>query len=425
MSTSTITSTIRSRRGSLLLTVLLSVAVTSLASAQTSWDPSAIRYRGPSSWQQAAVATLNRHLPTDSGYFVLGPLDLEADLPDTLDLVRTTLRIIAPDLRASRNLTRRLWLPTGGVALEELQPSDTLPHELPPGYAGRFLKGTIAGERIFVQAFTIEQHRWLLWAQRAQIADIREAVTGPIARFSNALSQYFAAVDSGLPTPGPPLAADYDLEPLFDLYAQPPEPVIRDRQGFLNLLAANRAFGVGDVTGVYGLVAGPALAARLAEDVDDVLFPNKSGEVELQHVYREFIDIIGDWSGRPVLTLATLAGLRPGTYAYIVDRYGFIRVSPRAGGGSAAGAAATPALLAHGDPVRVAGELVIRADSAGAPAVQEANIDSEEYFFSNLASSLYPDIEERSDRYVRALAHVLAALETARIPWDRVVLRKF
>ncbi|NIW37831.1 MAG: hypothetical protein GWN32_15465, partial [Gemmatimonadetes bacterium] len=111
-------------------------------------------YPGPSSWQRAAAATLNRHLPTDSGFFVLGPLDLDADRPDTTDLVRTTLRIVAPNPRASRSVTRRLWFPTGGVALEELQPADTLPHEPPPGYLGRFVKGTVAGDSVMIQVFT-------------------------------------------------------------------------------------------------------------------------------------------------------------------------------------------------------------------------------------------------------------------------------
>ncbi|MGD2218509.1 MAG: hypothetical protein PVJ64_17255, partial [Gemmatimonadales bacterium] len=106
------------------------------ALTQDAWDPNAVTYEGPSSWQQAAVAALNRHLPTDSGYFVLGPIDLNADLPDTTDLVRSTFRIIAADPRRSARVTRHLWVPTGGVALEELQPSDTLAHVLPPGYAG-------------------------------------------------------------------------------------------------------------------------------------------------------------------------------------------------------------------------------------------------------------------------------------------------
>ena len=409
----------------LSLTALAIVGTPASVRSQTTWDPNAIAYEGPSSWQQAAVAALNRHLPTDSGYFVLGPLNLDSDLPDTLDLVRTTLRIIAPDPSTSRNLARRLWLPTGGVALEELQPSDTLPHELPPGYSGRFLKGTIVGERVYVQAFTIQEHRWLLWAQRAQIADIRDQVAGPLARFSRAVGRYLAAVDSGRPTPGPPVAAEYGLEPLFDLYHQPPEPVIRGRAGYLDLLARNRAFSLGGVSGVYGLVAGPGLMSRLEEEAEPALFRNKEGEVALQHRYRDFSDSGGSWAGRPILTPETLSRLVPGVYAYIVDRYGFIRVGAVSRGGSSQGGVVTPALLAHGDPVHVAGELVVRADSAGFPRVREVSVNSEEYFFSNLSSSLYADVQERSDRYVRALAHFLRALEAARIPRDRVLLRKF
>ena len=394
------------------------------ARAQTAWDPNAIPYDGQSNWQQAAVAALNRHLPTDSGYWVLGPLDLRADLPDTLDLVRTTLRLIAPDPRASRDLPRNLWLPTGGVALEELQPSDTLPHALPPGYSGRFLKGTIVGERVYVQVFTIQEHRWLLWARRAQIADIREEVSGPPARFSAAVSQYLAAIDSGRPNSGPPLAADFGLDPAFDLYDQPPEPVIRDREGYERLLASQRTFSIGDeVKGVYGFVPGPDLTSWLEERADDVLYRDKEGDEALQYRYRDFRDFDGSWLGKPVLALSTFARLRPGRYAYVVDRYGFVRVGAMSLESNPS-ATATPALLAHGDLVRVAGELVIES-GAGGSEVREVNIKSEEYFFSNRSLTLYPDVEERSDRYVLALGYFLRALEAARIPSDRVLLRKF
>jgi hypothetical protein len=405
----------------------MAVAVASVppAQSQTAWDPYAIAYPGPPSWQQAAVAALNRHLPSDSGYWVLGPLDLSVDLPDTTDLVRTTLRIIAPDPTGARSLRRRLWVPTGGVALEGLQPADTLPHELPPGYPGRFLKGTIVGERVFVQVFTVQTHRWLLWARRAEVAGITQRVAGPLANYSRAVSRYLAAVDSGRPTSGPPLAERYGLEPMFDLYAAPPEPVVRDREGYLDLLARNRAFSLdGEVKDVEGFIPGPRLVGWLLEQAGDVLYPNKEGEVALQHRYRAFLESGGGWSGYPLLSATTLPRLRPGRYFYIVDRYGFLRVGPAGDDGGGPGVT-TPAMLAHGDPVRVAGELLLRVGPDGAPRVSELNIDSEEYFFSNRSLTLYPDVEERADRYVVALGHALEALDLARIPRTGVLLRKF
>jgi hypothetical protein len=395
------------------------------AVGQTAWDPNAIVYDGPTVWQQAAVAALNRHLPTDSGYFVLGPLDLGADLPDTTDLVRTTLRILAPDPRSSRIVTRRLWVPTGGVALEELQPSDTLPHELPPGYPGRFLKGTIVGEETLVQVFTIQEHRWLLWAQRTQVDEISEQVSGPIADYSRAVTRYLAAVDSGVSTSGPPLAADRGLQPLFDLYAQPPEPVIRDRQGYLNLLDRNRAFSLdGEIKDVVGFIPGPRLMAWLEEQADAVLFPHRDGELALQHRYRDFMATRSRWNGRPILDASTLPRLRAGRYQFVVDRYGFLRVG-LAGNEAGDGAAVTQGMLAHGDPVRVAGEMVIRADPGEPIQVKELSVRSEDYFFSNLSITLYPDIEERSDRYVAELGHALRALDRGRIGRDQVLIRKF
>jgi hypothetical protein len=411
------------------LTIWCAVLATTTAAArpapgQTAIDPYAIPYPGPPPWQQAAVAALNRHLPADSGYWVLGPLDLTADTPDTTDLVRTTLRIIAPDPRAARLLSRRLWVPTGGVALEDLQPADTLPHQLPPGYPGRFLKGTIVGEPVWVQVFTVQTHRWLLWAQRAEVAGITERVAGPVATYRRAVSRHLAAVDSGRPTPGPPSAERYGLEPMFDLYAAPPEPVIRERAGYLDLLARNRAFDLdGQVRGVEGFIPGPRLMGWLEEQAEGVLFASKEGEPALQHRYRDFLESGGRWSGYPLLDATTLPRLAPGRYVYVVDRYGFIRVAP-VGSGPEGPGAMTAAMLAHGDPVRVAGELRIEARPEG-PRVAELNVRSEEYFFSNRSLTLYADVEERAERYLVALGHALRALDLARIPREGILLRKF
>ncbi len=73
----------------------------------------------------------------------------------------------------------------------------------------------------------------------------------------------------------------------------------------------------------------------------------------------------------------------------------------------------------------MAGELVLAADGGGPLRVDELSVASEEYFFSNLSLTLYPDVEERSDRYVVALGHALRALEQARVPRDGILLRKF
>ena len=405
---------------------MLTVATASVAGSQTAWDPNAIAYPGPTAWQQAAVAALNRHLPTDSGFFVLGPLDLTAEFPDTTDLVRTTIRIIAPDPDGSRSVTRRLWVPTGGVALEELQPSDTLPHEMPPGYSGRFLKGTIVGEEVLVQVFTVQEHRWLLWAKRAQIDEITELVSGPVADYGRAVTRYLAAVDSGQEVSGPPLASQYGLEPLYELYANPPPPVIRDLQGYLGLLDSHRTFTLGtEVKDVYGFVPGPVLLSWMEEQAADVLFPNRDGEVALQYRYMGFAEDGGSWMGRPVLTAATLPRLRPGLYAFVVDRYGFLRVGPIDRSGIPTRTDATAAMLAHGDPVLVAGRLAITTDGGSPVRIREINVNSEEYFFSNLSMSLYEDVEDRSDRYVISLGHVLKALDLGRIPRDDIVLKKF
>jgi hypothetical protein len=411
---------------SIVLMLLALTLLTAPALAQEAWDSNTVPFDEPTSWQQAAVNALIRHLPPDSGYFVLGPLDRTADLPDTLDYVRTTLRIIAPNLRASRNIIGHLWLPTGGVALEELQPSDTLiiPHALPPGYSGRFLKGTIAGEQTLIQVFTVREHRWLLWAQRAQVEGITEEVAGPIARYAAAVTRHLVALDSGLTRPGAPRARDYGLEPLFDLYATPPGPVIRDREGYERLLAENRAFSLdGVVTDVDGFVPSLSLVRRLGENADPVLFNNKDGEIALQHRYRNFEESGGRWYGYPVLNSTTITRLRPGRYIYICDRYGVIRVAPAPA--VPISTSVTAALLAHGEPLRAAGELVIEAPATEPVRVSEINVMSEEYFFSNLSLTLYEDVELRGSRYVSAVGHVLRALDLGRLSTEDILIRKY
>lgn len=390
---------------------------------QTAWDPNAVPFEGPSSWQQAAVAALNRHLPTDSGFFVLGPIDPAADRPDTTRLVESTLRILAPDPRSSRRIIRRLRLPTGGVALEEIAPADTLPHELPPGYPGRFLDGRLVGAPVYVQVMTVQEHRWMLWARRAQLIGVTVRVGGPLAGYSKAVTRYLAAIDSGKLDPQAPVATRFGLDPSFDLYADPPPPVIRGSDGYLRLLDRNRAFRLdGAVAGVSGFIPGPRLAERLKGGAEGVLFYNKEGEVALQHRYREFRGAAGRWSGKPVLSQATLRRLWPGRYIYIVDRYGFMRV---AAAGAMSDGGLSAALLNHGDPARVAGTLILARGPTGELEVRELDINSGAYFFSNLSLTIYADVEERSDRYMRAVGHALRALDDARIPRKNILLRKF
>ncbi|MEE9156417.1 MAG: hypothetical protein V3U38_07185 [Gemmatimonadota bacterium] len=410
------------------IALLIASSPPQLATAQTSWDPNAIPFVAGSVWQHAAVATLNRHLPTDSGFFVLGPLDLSSDLPDTLRLVETTLRIIAPNPRAARRIVSRLRLPTGGVALEDIQPSDTLSHlshEVPPGYLGRFIRGTLVGEPAYVQVFTIQEHRWLLWAKRAQLTGVTERATGPLASYSKAVARYLAAVDSGRPDPRAPQASDYELDPAFDIYALPPADVIRGREGYLRLLDRNSEIGIDSVAdGVLGFVPGPSLVEWLQRENEGVLFPNKEGEIALQHRYRDFQQLVGRWIGNPVLSAETVQRLRPGRYVYAVDRYGFMRVG-RVTGGDSAGDSPSAALLMHGDPVLVAGELVLARALSGVLKVRELDINSEEYLFSNLSLSLYTDVEQRSDRYMLAVGYALGALDSARMSRDGILLRKF
>jgi hypothetical protein len=397
-----------------------------MGNAQTAWDPNALPYEDPPTWQAAAVAALNRHLPTDSGYWVLGPLNLSVDLPDTTDLVRTTVRILAPDQPGARSITQRLRLPTGGVALEELQPSDTLPHELPPGYPGRFVKGSIVGEHVLVQVFTINEHRWLLWAQRVEVAGIREPAAGPVARYSRAVAEYLQAADQGQGRLQPPRAAEYGLDPTYDLYAQAPEPVVRAPEGYLGLLSRNRAFTLDEqVRNVLGLIPGPELVEWLYGEAPSVLFLDKDSEAALQHRYRDYSAAGGRWTGLPILRAAALESLSAGRYIYVVDRYGVVRIGPAPGSGAEADQTLSAALLAQGEPVRAAGELRLVAEPRQPLAVGAADIGSPEYFFSNLSLTLYEDVEERSDRYVLALGHLLKALDDARVPRDGILLRKF
>ncbi|NIU75876.1 MAG: hypothetical protein GWN71_20590, partial [Gammaproteobacteria bacterium] len=89
-------------------------------------------------------------------------------------------------------------------------------------------------------------------------------MTGPIARYAGAVRRYLAAVDSGLARQDAPRAAEFGLDPFFDLYAAPPPPVVRDRSGYLRLLAENETFSLdGDVRDVDGFVPGPPLVIRL------------------------------------------------------------------------------------------------------------------------------------------------------------------
>lgn len=413
-------------RGSWVAAVTLIVVCRSLGDAQTAWDPNALPYEGPPAWQAAAVAALNRHLPADSGYWVLGPLDLGVDLPDTTDLVRTTLRILAPDQAGAQAVTRRLRLPTGGVALEELQPSDTLPHDLPPGYPGRFVKGSIVGEHALVQVFTIHEHRWLLWAQRVEVAAIREPAAGPVARFSRAVAEYLRGEDQGRARLEPPRAAEYGLDPTYDLYATPPEPVVRGREGYLDLLSRHGAFTLEDrVRGVFGFIPGPQLADWLYGEAPAALFRNKDGEVALQHRYRDYRAAGGRWSGFPILSAGALESLSAGRYIYVVDRYGVLRVAPAAVPGRDGSRTLSAALLAQGEPVRAAGVLRLVAEPQQPLSVGAADIGSPEYFFSNLSLTLYEDVEERSDRYALTLGHLLRALDDARVPRDGILLQKF
>lgn len=406
----------------LLLAICGSTALP--ARAQTPTGSNLTPYELPSTWQQAAISALNRQLPTDSGYWALGPLDPAADLPDTTRLLRTTVRVLVPGPDAVRSAPRRLWVPSGGVALEGLQPADTLPYEPPPGYPGRFLQGSLAGQQTYVQVLTVQEHRWLLWADRVLLTEAEEPIEGPLARYSRAVAGYLAALDSGRTERPAPAAADFDLATTFDLFGDLPDHVIRDRSGYVMLFDGHDAFELGDVVrDVDGVVAAPALRDWLQEEAQDVILENRGGEPAVQRRYRAYRQAAGRWTGLPVLTGANLASLTPGRYAYAVDRYHFIRVGRIAGPDSAA---VSPALLVHNDPVRIAGELVVRRGLEGGVQLAELNIRTEEYLFSNYSLTLYEDVRERSDAYLQAtVGHLLRALERAGVPHDDTLIRKF
>lgn len=416
----------RERIATTLMTAALLLGTTARAHGQAGGSEDVVPYAAPPSWQRAAIAELDRRLPTDSGYWALGPLDVAADAPDTTNLVRSTLRIIVPDGDASRSIARRLWVPTGGIALQELQPGDTLPVQPPPGYTGRFLRGTLVGQPVYVQVFTVQAHRWLLWAEQVLVTQGADTVRGPIVRYSEAVGRYLTGLSSGSSSTAP-AARDFDLAPGFDLFAELPAPVIRDRAGYEGLLAQNRAFALDDrVKDVYGIVPAPPLEKWLEGEVNEVLRRDQEGEAGLQRRYRDYRAAGGIWTGLPVLSPETLARLRPGRYAYAVDRYDVIRVGRLPASGDTSAATITPALLVHGEPVRVAGELTVGLGPDGRPRLTELDIRSEEYLFSNLSLSIYDDVSRRSDDYLQGMVgHVLRALDAAGLSRDNLLIRKF
>jgi hypothetical protein len=240
------------------------------------------------------------------------------------------------------------------------------------------------------------------------------------------VGRYLTGPASGS-SPAPPRARDFGLASSFDLFADLPAPVIRDRAGYDRLIAQNRSFTLGDhVRDVYGLVPAPALEEWLQGEATEALRLDREGEAGLQRRYREYLAAGGRWTGLPVLSSATLARLRPGRYAYAVDRYDVIRVGRLPAPGDTSAPVITPALLVHGEPVRAAGELSIGPGRDGRARVTELNIRTEEYLFSNLSLSVYDDVSERSDEYLLGtVGHVLRALDAAGVSRDDLLIRKF
>ncbi len=417
--------------------IVILVGVLLLGTAAMGFDKEPITGEAYTSWLAAQdeplQAALEEVFPPSKGYFVTGPLDpLLVDIPHDIQPIYHSVRVICPDFATFAASYNHL-VESGAFPIVDKRRHITkaMKKEL-VGYRGILVTVDFDGRRVTVQMQTTNQIRWLVWAQRFLGNKTLKVHRPSLARYAAEVGDYLYAVDTGAVNAMAPSAADHNLPPELDIYAEPPDYVIAGYQNYLDFLYTYRPIYTEFASGIEAFIPSDSLMAVIVAAAPETAWPNKEHEM-LQEEYREFYLRGGSVTVMATLTPAGYDTLSAGEYFFAVGltgeiRFGrellreeVIRIEQETGSKVAR---ANHAFLFPGEPVLAAGAFFIEG-SGEERHLAHVTAQSGHYFYSNITSTIREDISNRSDDYLLTLGHFFEELDQLGVPYQRVLLSKF
>ncbi|MBD3298667.1 MAG: hypothetical protein GF341_08440 [candidate division Zixibacteria bacterium] len=377
---------------------------------------------------QQELATI---FPESVGYFVTGPLDPLFDHSEDVNSLYHSLRVICPDLASLGRIVPTLKEDDRfgriKVHIDKSRGGDE------SGYRGVTADLRWDGQNWPVQLNTINQTRWLIWAQETMYSAAADDLDeGDLEDYAEDVSDYLYAIDQGDLNAVEPQPEDHDLPSRVGVYEPPPDYVIEGYQNYKDYLHSHAAIATDFAKGILAFIPGDSLERAFIATAPEAAYPNKEAPM-LQHEYRKFFQRGGSVRTMQTLTKPGCDTLMAGEYFFAVGLNGQVRFGREllredvarieAETGKKA-PRANHAFLFPGEPVLTAGAFVIEHDDNGRPYISHINAQSGHYFYSNVTPTIREDIAVHSNTYVLTLGHLLAALAKMEIPFDSVRISK-
>lgn len=368
-------------------------------------------------------------LPETDGFVITGPLRPQpADsLATQADRFFCKLRVLCAELDLVDSAIARLERDSAIEVIRFEVYLDYPSESVIRGFRGAFLSLTVATDTVEVTVQTIQQMRFLVWAETKTIPFERK-----LNRYGAALSDYLHKIDQGKIDTQPPDFKSFELPDSMDFFAPQPDYVIPGYDNYMNFLFSHRSIKTEFTSGVTAFIPSDSLEQVLIERVPLVGYPNKEWPA-FQAELRKFVERGGRINFMNSLSAAGFDTLKAGEYFFAVGLSGNVRFGRELPRGEVEQiekqtgqkpARANHAFLFPGEPILTAGTFMIELRE-GQPAITELTAQSGHYFYSNLSSTIREDISRRSDQYLMTLGHFLHALNVMQIPHDDLLIRKF
>ncbi|MDH3890760.1 MAG: hypothetical protein OEV49_06715 [candidate division Zixibacteria bacterium] len=371
------------------------------------------------------------------GCYACGPLDPWFDSDTTFYAWFRTTRLICVDraavMRAAEALSNHQYHNNSPVSVGT---AFVVPLYMPSSF--RFYSNVLNGEKsdgqtapwnADIQLCTVQQNRYLIWLHRVASDGWFLENKSYRTKYEAAVYQYLMSLDADS-VHRPPVATEFDLPALFDLYAEPPDYVIQGYQNYKDFLHAHAELTTEFASGITAFVPTVRTLEWMKENAPREAFPNKEA-AKLQEEYSKFFRRGGDPGVLQTLTRAGFDGLQSGEYFFAVGLNGTIRFGrellreevdrieketgrkvPRA----------NHAFLFPGEPLLTAGAFFI--DERAEQKLVKVNAQSGHYFYSNIAETIRDDIATRSDHYLLTLGHFFIALDRLGIEYEGILISK-
>ena len=188
------------------------------------------------------------------GYLVSGPIDIRVTGTEFAQRVFHSVRIVCPDIQSLEMAIARIDSATGTNLLSREIYLTEAKTNGSSGFRGALATIEWNDDTLDVQMTTTQQTRWLIWAIQFYTAPVPKINQKSLDRYAVAVSDYLYRLDSGDSASTLPVAAEYGLARQYDIFATPPDYVIRGYQNYLDFLYAHAAINTDFARGVKAFV---------------------------------------------------------------------------------------------------------------------------------------------------------------------------